>query len=248
MLATDTIGLEERDREFLAYFSNRAAGEEAVERLSDLDPELIQAADENWQAKWQQQWRSFAIGEKVFLAPEWDTTPTPERRIRLRMHSGMAFGSGDHATTQLGLLALEEHLRPGDRVLDLGAGSSILLIAAMRLGAAIAVGTEIDAVALRLAQENLLAEHLAADLLLTENCGFRDASFDLVIANISPHTAVGLSEEIVRVLRPGGRGFVGGFTQDEEHDVEAHYKRMHCGFERIERREEWRMLRFRREG
>jgi ribosomal protein L11 methyltransferase len=133
--------------EYWIYFSHRADAEAAARALASYEASVeVAEASANWNAEWQSQWRPLAVGQRWWLVPPGDLGTTPEGRIRLEYHAGNAFGNGDHPTTQLCLEWMEELVRPGDRVLDLGCGSGLLCEAARALGA-VGVGCDLDAAA-----------------------------------------------------------------------------------------------------
>lgn len=97
----------------------------------------------NWVEAWKQHYQPIPIGRRLIIVPAWIELPTQER-IPIRIDPGMAFGTGTHPTTQLCLELLEEYLRPGEAIIDMGCGSCILAIAAIKLGASQALGVDID--------------------------------------------------------------------------------------------------------
>ena len=122
----------------------------------DLPYTTVALREYDWAHSWQKYYRPMAVGEKLYIVPEWerDTADIPAGATRLLMNPGLTFGTGSHASTQLCLEGLEACTRKGDRVLDLGCGSGILAIAALCLGAGQAVGVDIDPKAVEMAREN----------------------------------------------------------------------------------------------
>lgn len=151
------------------------------------------------------------VGRRFYLVPEWRDDPTPPGRFRIAVNPGMAFGTGVHPTTQLCIEALEDHLKPGLTVVDVGTGSGILAHAARLLGAGKVVACDTDPIAVRIAGEAFVG---SADAIAA-------ASADLVVANISPQAIIALAPEFRRVLRPGGVLLVSGFEGREVDQVSA---------------------------
>lgn len=127
------------------YVTDDADGQAQLKGyLAGIDLPYTTAAlrEYDWAHSWQKYYRPMAVGEKLYIVPEWerDTADIPAGATRLLMNPGLTFGTGSHASTQLCLEGLEACTRKGDRVLDLGCGSGILAIAALCLGAGQAVG------------------------------------------------------------------------------------------------------------
>ena len=151
------------------------------------------------------------VGARFFLVPEWRDDPTPPGRLRIAVNPGMAFGTGVHETTRLCLEALEEFVKPGDRVLDVGTGSGILARAAGLLGAGKVYACDTDPVALEISRGGFVG---SADAVASR-------SVDLVVANINPETIVRIAADLGRVLRPGGVLLASGLELDEVEQVKA---------------------------
>jgi ribosomal protein L11 methyltransferase len=151
------------------------------------------------------------VGARFFLVPEWRDDPTPAGRFRIVVNPGMAFGTGVHETTQLCLEALEEFVKPGDRVLDVGTGSGILARAAALLGAGKVYACDIDPVAVEIAGNGFVGSVNAVAA----------SSVDLVVANISPEAIVQIAPDLVRVLRPNGILLASGLEIPEVEQVKA---------------------------
>ena len=151
------------------------------------------------------------VGRRFFLVPEWRDDPPPEGRFRITVNPGMAFGTGVHETTRLCLEALEDYVRPGMRVLDVGTGSGILAKAAELLGAGHVYACDIDPIAVEIAGSGFIG---SVDAVTT-------ASVDLVTANISPEAITALAQDLRRVLRPGGVLLASGFEVPEIDQVRA---------------------------
>ena len=149
------------------------------------------------------------VGSRFFLVPEWRDDPAPDGRFRIVVNPGQAFGTGFHETTQLCIEALEEFVRPGAALLDVGTGSGILAQAAGCLGAAPVYACDTDPIAVEIARRNLrLAFTGSADAV-------RPAIADVVVANISPAAIVALAPDLLRALRPGGVAILSGFEGNE---------------------------------
>jgi ribosomal protein L11 methyltransferase len=172
-----------------------------VSSLQAYDPLLEEEPDVDWVAASLNAWPPMEVGAKFYLAPPWNTAPAPPGRIRLTIHPGMAFGTGAHHATQLCLEALEQHLRPGDLVLDLGTGSGILAAAAHHLGARRAFGCDVDLDSVRIAKENLAADAIAAPVFAGSSRSVAPRSVDLVVANINAETHRALVGDYVRLAR-----------------------------------------------
>jgi ribosomal protein L11 methyltransferase len=151
------------------------------------------------------------VGARFFLAPAWRDDPTPAGRFRIVVNPGMAFGTGAHETTRLCLEALEEFVKPGASVLDVGTGSGILAQAAALLGAGKVYACDTDPVAVQIAGSGFVGSVDAV----------APAAVDVVVANINPEVIVRIAPDLVRVLRPGGVLLASGLELSEVTPVKA---------------------------
>ncbi len=185
----------------------------AVAEGAPVDAEWRPLESVDWSTRWREGLGSRQFG-RLTVRPSWIADEDDPDATTVVLDPENAFGSGEHGSTRAALVLLERHLRPGDRVLDLGSGSGILTIAAAKLGAARAIGidndSEANVVALRNADRNAVrgrVEFLEGDATdLT--CLLAPA--DLVLSNILRTVNVFLLPAIAAVLRPGGLGIFSG--------------------------------------
>ena len=201
-----TTGITERDlpggvAELEAFFD--ATFDEALE-FGQYTPEWREQPSEAWVDTF----APLPVGERLYLVPSWRDDPAPEGRLRLTVYARQASGSGYQPATQLALEALERHIQPGDRFLDVGTGSGILSAAAELLGSGPRFACDVDLDALAEARQNRTPAHLFGGSARAIASG----SVDLVAANLNAQALLGLAGELLRVLAPGGRLILSGFT------------------------------------
>jgi ribosomal protein L11 methyltransferase len=183
--------------------------------------------DRDWVQSARDLLQPMEVGARFFLVPEWRGDPTPPSRFRIAVNPGMAFGTGVHETTRLCIEALEDFLKPGMRVLDVGTGSGILRKAAQLLGAGKTYACDTDRVAVEIAGDAFIG---SVDAVVS-------GSMDLAMANISPEAVVALAPELLRVLRPGGVLLASGF---ELHEIET--VRSALGGGEVRRKGNWGLI------
>lgn len=201
-------------------------------------------ADQDWVRVWMDRWRPMRFGTNLWIVPSWLAPPDPQA-VNIVLDPGMAFGTGTHATTAMCLEWLAAHPPRGLEVIDYGCGSGILAIAALRLGARRALGTDTDPQALVTARENAERNAVAGDLeLCLPDAVPAAAAADVVLANILAGPLVALAPRLTRLVRPGGTLVLSGLLATQADEVEAAY----AGDFTFERRlrEEWAMLAGRR--
>ena len=188
-------------------------------------------ADQNWMEAWKQHYRPIVIGRRLVIVPAWLDSPEPGR-IAIKIDPGMAFGTGTHPTTQLCLELIEKSLEDlrglkDLRVIDVGCGSGILSIAALKLGAASALGVDIDPESARNSRENADINEIGEELILGVGSvkeildgmfAFRTAP--VVVANILAPVIVRLFDSgLADLLEPEGVLLLSGILQDQAQGV-----------------------------
>ncbi len=162
-------------------------------------PEWYAEEDTDWVAETKLAWPARSIGERIFLAPVWNEEKTPSNRERVVHNPGLASGTGEHPCTQLALQALETVVTAESIIADIGAGSGILAIAALKLGAHAAFALDTDEVALETARENFALNGLTAHLAAGSADCLDSATAGIVMANISATVLVGIADELLRI-------------------------------------------------
>ena len=218
--------------------------EEALYFLGRIQP-LPEAnfraiADENWMESWKKHYHPIPIGEKLLILPAWVEEYDPARSP-VRIDPSMAFGTGTHPTTQLCMAMVEKYTLPGKPVIDVGCGSGILSIAALKLGASKAVGVDIDNASVKATDENAEANGVADHL----ECGvgsvreLRQGHFSLrrapvVVANILAPVIIRLFDDgLADLVEHGGTLVLSGILAEQAPGVEAAGKAR--GLEFVER-------------
>ena len=183
----------------------------------------------DWQETWKEGFVSRPIGRRLWIRPRWDCAPAPEDRVVIVIDPGMAFGTGDHPTTEMVLASLENYVQPGDHVIDLGCGSGILAIASLGLGAESAVGVDLDEVC-----QNAVTEHLRLNGIAEERFRFyegdvlsdeklqrvlRQEKGQLVLANISASVLRDLAGIVGRFMAPRAYFICSGILLDYAQEV-----------------------------
>lgn len=216
---TGTAGIQEvEDGELVALLAGFETDEQRSElfrRFSSYSPEWHREEQIDWIRKTHDAWPARKIGDKIFLAPSWSNAPTPPGYKQVIHNPGLACGTGEHPCSQLALLALEKCLTEGMTVVDVGTGSGILAIAALRLGAISAIGLDIDEAALGVAKENFKLNALSASLIAGSAECLPDQCADVVVANINATVLLSILDDLFRVRKPGGWLILTGFPESE---------------------------------
>lgn len=186
-----------------------------------LAPAVIDRLDDtDWVRETQRQFEPIRAGARLWIVPTWHAAPDPDA-VNIVLDPGAAFGTGSHPTTRLVLAWLEREVRGGETVLDYGCGSGILAIAAMKLGAARAVGVDIDPLALEAARYNASANGVDVDVRAADAALAVEA--DLTVANILANPLRMLAPLLASHTRPGGRIALSGILEAQAPEVAAAY-------------------------
>ncbi len=200
--------------------------------------QVTRVAEEDWANAWKEHYQPLKLGRRVVIRPSWREYQPESDEIVIDLDPGMAFGTGLHPTTRNCVVFLEEAIQPGARVLDVGCGSGILSLAALKLGAASALALDVSAVAVEATRENAringLAERVDARLATLEGAtgepylpllpgietlGAEIGTYDLVLANIIARVIAQLAPSLLRATRPGGALIASGIIQDRRDEA-----------------------------
>ncbi len=197
--------------------------------------------NEDWGENWKAFYHSIRAGKKLVIKPSWENySPMPGESV-IEMDPGMAFGSGYHDTTVLCLSLLEDRLRPGSRVIDVGTGSGILAIGAALLGAEDVLAVDIDPDAVRVARQNAEINRVADRIRIREGdlLDHVDEICDVCVANIIADIIGRLAGPLKDHIRPGGLFICSGIILERSGEIRTVLE--NAGYEILEERstEEW---------
>ncbi len=237
-------GVEERDASTLdkpagagallvASFATEDDAQEALAVLADLDPprpgRLEFVIGDAWRDAWRAHFKPTRVGKRLVVRPSWEPFEAADDDVVLTIDPGRAFGTGTHETTRLVLTEIDARVRGGESVLDVGAGTGILAVAALLFGADRARCIDNDAdtvgVVVETAERNGVAARVAADTAPVESL---DATYDLVLANIEARVLIPLADAIAARVAPGGTLVLSGILVGQEDDVLASYGGLRC--------------------
>ena len=230
------------------------AGIEKLEKLTrklGLEPTIAQMPETDWEESWKDNYPAVEVGENLIVVPYWSADETGGR-TPIILDPGLTFGTGAHPSTQMVMESMEEIVKPGFHCLDLGSGSGILSIAALRLGAETAVGIDIDPKAEGIARENAAYNNFEAPAFtaLTGNvtedkCLMQRLSqdeYDLVLVNIVSDVIIGLSPVLPEFLTEKSTLICSGILDVGLDEVVAALEAAGLTVTRIRAKEDWRCV------
>lgn len=181
--------------------------------------------DEEWATAWKKHFKPVRIG-RVVVKPTWEDFAALPEDVIIDIDPGMAFGTGYHPTTQLCLHALQERVKGGEVVLDVGTGSGVLAIAAVKLGAERVVGLDVDTVAVEVAQENVEQAGLGKTLRIerADSPLAFDGQADVVVANILAQVLIDMAGQLREKVRLGGILISSGIIAERAENVGAAFE------------------------
>ena len=211
--------------------------------LGEAKVEHEKMHEEDWANTWKQYYKPSKVGEKIVVKPIWEDYEAKDGELVVDLDPGMAFGTGTHETTRMCIQALERYVKEESTVFDVGCGSGILAIAAAKLGAKLAVGVDLDPVAVESSIENVGYNNLKNIEILHGNLvEVIDGKADIVVANILAEIICILTDDVKRVLKDGGVFITSGIIHDR---VDMVCEKLEAtGFEVIEKNRdgEWNCI------
>lgn len=250
---------ESKEIRHTVYFQNGAEAKEALERLKK---DAVQWKEfgivvddfasgtlkkEDWAESWKIHFKPMEISERLAIKPSWEKWTPKQGQVVLELDPGMSFGTGQHATTKFCLIAIDKFLKEADRplsMLDAGAGSGILSIAAYRLGCRPVEAFDIDPETIPIAQENALQNGIPESELkfvAASLDGFQtDRQYDIVAANILSSALIAGKKKLLSMVKPGGKLILAGILDSEYETVRREFEEIGCVQLFSENEKEWR--------
>lgn len=235
---------EDNIEEILGYVNEKLVElKEMGIDLGEAKVEHEKMYEEDWANTWKQYYKPSKVGEKIVVKPIWEEYEQKEGELVVNLDPGMAFGTGTHETTRMCIQALEKYVKEESTVFDVGCGSGILAIAAAKLGAKLAVGVDLDPVAVESSIENVGYNNLNNIEILHGNLvEVIDGKADIVVANILSEIICILTDDVKRVMKDGGVFITSGIIHDR---VDMVCEKLEAtGFEVIEKNRdgEWNCI------
>lgn len=201
------------EEEFLTELSKELEQLAENKDFGRLKAETSAVKNEDWENNWKKYYKPLRIGEHIVIKPTWEDFSPNDGDITVELDPGMAFGTGSHASTHMCLELLEKTVKKGDRVLDIGTGSGILAIAALKLGAKSAVAVDIDLMAVKISKENAALNGYGEPEFTCLEGDLADkvtGEYDVVIANIVADIICELSQTVVRYMKKDAKFITSG--------------------------------------
>lgn len=257
------LGLEEKNGQLEIYFKEEQQSDlfekalalyaEEYEALNNmvLNFKTVKEAlpEENWNSSWQQSWKPTPVGNFV-VHPPWDRPQALDGITRLEINPGMAFGTGTHETTRLLLSWIDRSDYSDQNILDVGSGSGILAIAAIKRGAAFALGIDIDHDTIDNARENATLNGVAHETFFRhmESGQLEEMyHFQVVMANMIFPKIADILSELVRLTDPGGELLISGLLVSDQQKMTELALEFPLALEETETEGEWLAVRYRRQ-
>jgi len=215
----------------------------------DVSMQVRQVADENWADNWKRHFASLPIGRRLYVCPSWDAC-APPGRVAVVIDPGMAFGTGQHASTRGCLELLERRVAAGGvtRALDVGTGSGVLAIALAKLGVGDVCAVDTDPAACAIAAANARQNGVSTAVHVTPSLDAVSGAFELIAANLFANVLQELAPRLTSMLQPSGVVICSGLLTEDEARVYTAYESL--GLQRQDRYEEnsWVTLALQRPG
>ena len=211
------ISPEENPNEAMSFIKERLDAENIP---YEIDSVICKNAD--WENNWKKYFKPMPVGERLLIQPIWKDTVDAGDRVVLNLEPGLAFGSGTHETTRLCLEAIEKHITPGCKMLDIGCGSGILSISSLLLGAGEATGVDIDKLAVKTAMENAERNGFDSSRYTLYHGNLTDkvsGKFDVIAANIVADAIIMLSKGVDEFMNDDSVYIVSGIIDIREQEV-----------------------------
>ena len=244
--------LEDSDEAGLARLEKLLESLRQKEAFGSLTLHQNALAETNWEESWKDNYPPQEVGQKLVVLPYWLSDSDTQGRLPVILDPGLTFGTGAHPSTQMVMEAMEQLVTPNASCLDLGSGSGILSIAALRLGADRAIGVDIDPKAEDIARENAayngfaapqftaLTGNVTADRRLMDT--LRQEQYDLVLVNIVADVIIGLSPVLPKLLSSHSTLICSGILDTRLEDVTAALKSQGLTITSIRAKEDWRCI------
>ncbi len=224
----DVLLCEKRTHAIIHLYTNECDDTQEIiqilnDRMKGTDLPFVISCEkieqEDWEKSWKAYYKPIDIGERLAIVPSWQEYNTD--RIKISMDPGMAFGTGTHETTSLCLAQLDRHIKGGERVLDIGTGSGILAISALKLGANAAEGVDIDPMCVKVATENAAINNVSDDfkVLVGDLSELATGEYDIICANIIASIIIKLVPFISPLLKDDGIFIASGIIYERLDEV-----------------------------
>lgn len=197
---------------------------------------ISEVNEEEWATAWKKYYNPVKISERFTIVPTWEEyTPVSSDELIIELDPGMAFGTGTHPTTVMCIQALERTVKPDDKVIDVGTGSGVLSIAAAMLGAEHIYAYDLDEVAVTTARLNAKLNKVNKQIDIAQNNlldGVEENVADVVVANILAEVILRFTNDVAKVIKPGGLFIASGIIQPKKETVKDAL--IQVGFEIVE--------------
>jgi len=223
-----------------------------LDSVSGLFPELEEprlsmeiVADQNWGEEWKKYFKPLRVSKNIVIKPTWERYTPAGRDIVIEIDPGMAFGTGQHASTRMCLEPIENILLKDRgikkwRVLDVGTGTGILGISCAKLGAERVVCVDIDKKAAAIARENAMINNVADRVeIINRDVNTINEPFDLIVANLTAKILIRLRDHLMSLIEKDGYLVISGIVDQNKTDIESHFLKGQFSIHQIITEKEW---------
>ena len=224
--------------------ANIEIGVKLINHLHPIEPlKETEIKDEDWETNWKQYFHPIRVGRKLVICPTWQEHTSLRDDVIIFLDPGMAFGTGHHPTTRMCMELLEDTIVGGEKIIDLGCGSGILSVTAVKLGALSSIGFEIENNASKVAKENCVLNAVDESVEVFNSTlpdyRYSEGDFDLALANISAKVIIELADHLTKGLRSGGKLILSGVLENALEDVRDVFEPLGVVFEKVMTDSDW---------
>lgn len=222
---------------------NKLKNDKLIESFR-IDKEILE--DQNWNKLWEKSREVIRVSDRIVIKPTFKDYSANENEIVLTIDPKMSFGTGEHQTTKLMLRLIEKIVKPGMKVLDVGSGTGILAIAAVKIGASKSVAVDFDEICLDNCKENFILNDVenSFEVVTGEIDSVGENHFDLILANIQKNVLLEIAEKIKAKLNQNGIVILSGLLESDKTAIEEKYHSLGFKTELVETMDEWIALVF----